>query len=77
MIKYIKVHNAHIITIMLLLVKANCTQCVYVDTNECELGAGCDHECTNTQGSYVCSCRLGYNLDTDNHTCSGTDLLSD
>ena len=32
------------------------------DINECEDGnnGGCTHECTNTRGSYQCSCRLGY-----------------
>jgi len=34
----------------------------FVDVNECEDGnnGGCTHNCTNTRGSYQCSCRLGY-----------------
>ena len=34
----------------------------FVDINECEDGnnGGCTQECTNTRGSYQCSCRLGY-----------------
>lgn len=42
------------------------------DIDECGLGTDlCTHECMDTVGSYICSCRLGYSLDTDGHTCSG------
>uniref|UniRef100_A0A3B4ZG79 Thrombomodulin n=1 Tax=Stegastes partitus TaxID=144197 RepID=A0A3B4ZG79_9TELE len=37
------------------------------DINECEMD-GCDHECKNTFGSFVCSCRKGYAL-TDQVKC--------
>jgi len=33
------------------------------DVNECTGGShGCQHTCTNTAGSYTCSCRTGYSL---------------
>ena len=32
---------------------------------------GCDHYCTETIQSYICSCYPGYTLDTDQHTCIG------
>ena len=32
---------------------------------------GCSQICTNTEGSYECSCRNGYVLDSDGHNCSG------
>ena len=31
--------------------------------------------CTNTQGSFTCSCATGYILDIDNRTCNGKDKL--
>ena len=43
------------------------------DIDECEQGSdGCDHNCTNTVGSYNCTCMDGYELESDNHTCTGT-----
>ena len=42
------------------------------DIDECERGTdGCDHNCTNTDGSYYCTCMDGYELESDNHTCAG------
>ena len=42
------------------------------DIDECERGTdGCDHNCTNTDGSYYCTCMDGYILQSDNHTCTG------
>lgn len=35
------------------------------DYDECENGNECDHECTNTFGSFKCSCREGYELVKD------------
>ena len=32
---------------------------------------GCDHYCTETIQSYICSCYPGYTLDTDHHMCVG------
>jgi len=48
----------------------------YSDIDECEEGTdGCDHSCTNTDGSYYCTCMDGYELESDNHTCSGAQLF--
>ena len=45
---------------------------VHTDVDECAEGLdGCDHNCTNTVGSYYCSCMDGYVLEADNHTCTG------
>ena len=42
-----------------------------LDINECTLpDRVCSHFCTNTNGSYYCSCRGGYTL-TDNEDCLG------
>ncbi|XP_054982742.1 matrilin-2 isoform X4 [Sorex araneus] len=34
----------------------------------------CTHYCINTPGSYVCSCRPGYSLHSDQRTCTIQDL---
>lgn len=30
---------------------------------------GCQHDCVNTEGSYRCSCKVGYSLQLDGKTC--------
>ena len=46
---------------------------LYPDINECdESNGGCSHNCNNTEGSFECSCRDGYILDSEGKTCSGT-----
>ena len=45
---------------------------IYVDIDECTQGSdGCSHNCSNTAGSYFCTCMDGYELESDNHTCTG------
>lgn len=40
------------------------------DVDECAvLNGGCDHNCTDSEGGYECSCRDGYILESDNTTC--------
>ena len=47
---------------------------IHSDIDECTRGtSGCDHNCTNTPGSYYCTCMNGYDLESDNHTCTGDD----
>ena len=49
---------------------------IYSDIDECIEGTdACDHNCTNTDGSYYCTCMDGYELELDNHTCTGDDEL--
>lgn len=40
------------------------------DVDECLNDELCDQVCTNTIGSYVCSCNVGWTLDQNRHTCS-------
>ena len=45
------------------------------DINECALNiSGCNQNCTNTIGSYFCSCYPGYEIKNDNRTCVGKEL---
>ena len=42
------------------------------DIAECnDNNGGCSQICTNNEGSFECSCRNGYVLDSDGHNCSG------
>ena len=42
------------------------------DIDECTLGlAGCSYNCTNTLGSFYCTCMDGFELLSDNRSCTG------
>ena len=44
----------------------------YLDINECKIdNGGCQHSCSNTVGSYSCTCNGGYELHSDEETCDG------
>ena len=48
---------------------------MFLDINECQQGvSGCSQVCTNTIGSYKCSCYSGYQLSDDSHTCIGQSM---
>ena len=49
---------------------------VFKDINECNGNHQCDHECINVDGSYACSCDPGYELESDNRTCKGSQYTS-
>ena len=45
------------------------------DTNECAVNnGGCEHTCSNTEGSYDCSCPDNYFLSSNGHNCTGMYL---
>lgn len=46
------------------------------DIDECTIeNGGCETFCTNSEGSYECSCHSGYALMPDLRTCTGKKLL--
>ena len=51
---------------------------IYLDINECDkLNGGCQHQCKNTDGSYICQCNEGFFLDGNGKTCSGKYEIKD
>ncbi|XP_035662470.1 tenascin-like [Branchiostoma floridae] len=45
-----------------------------MDIDECSAAnGGCDHVCSNTMGSFQCSCVTGFNLNVDSSTCDDVD----
>ena len=45
------------------------------DFNECSLNnAGCEHICSNNEGSFNCDCRAGFKLKADKMGCEGKVL---
>ena len=50
--------------------------CCSTEIDECNTAnGGCEHNCTNTIGSFICSCDTGYQLDENGLNCSGKSLL--
>ena len=49
------------------------------DVDECDesLNGGCDHTCTNTNGSYYCTCDENYILDDDGRNCTKHTVCDD
>ena len=48
----------------------------HTDVNEClSINGNCSQICTNTLGSYYCSCTAGYMLNADNQTCVGKKIM--
>ena len=48
----------------------------YTDVDECDMGTdGCVQNCSNTNGSFVCSCGVGYVLADDDLDCLGNVSL--
>ena len=48
-----------------------------IDVNECSvLNGDCSQLCTNTIGSYFCTCISGYFLTVNNKTCNGESVIN-
>ena len=46
---------------------------VCIDIDECT-SSPCGHNCTNTNGSFVCFCNVGYELNEDQYSCDGMHI---
>ena len=47
---------------------------MYIDIDECATNThDCDQLCTNTDGSFECSCNSGFTLSGDGRTCVDDD----
>ena len=50
---------------------------VQSDVNECQTNnGGCNQTCSNTYGSFECSCGTGYSLAMDGEDCNGSIRIS-
>jgi len=47
----------------------------FTDINECAITGSCSQNCSNTNGSFRCSCMNGYTLNDDSRTCNGNEML--
>ena len=46
-----------------------------IDINECaKLNGNCSQICTNSNGSYACSCFSGFQINSNNQSCNGKDF---
>ena len=51
---------------------------MFLEMDECLEGtAGCSHRCENTQGSYLCLCSQGFQLDSEAKNCIGKYRVGD
>lgn len=48
-----------------------------LDINECQQHKPCDQTCYNTEGSYYCTCRDGFLLQADRHSCKKIETTND
>ena len=46
-----------------------------IDINECTMRTdNCEQNCTNTVGSYNCSCNAGFSLNSNGRNCTGISV---
>ena len=46
--------------------------CNVIDIDECNEGSAlCEQNCSNNNGSYTCSCKKGFIIETDGISCTG------
>ena len=49
---------------------------IEIDIDECTTdNGGCEHNCSNTEGSYYCYCQSGYSLMIDGRNCTGRTII--
>ena len=51
---------------------------LFSDINECLNEENtCDHQCNDTDGSFLCLCREGFKLSDDQYSCEGLFSLTE
>ena len=71
-IKNLRLNHRFSFTISCYLYKNTCGL-FSSDVDECSVdNGGCSHLCVNTEQSYKCKCRDGYQLHSDGVSCLGT-----
>ena len=60
------IHRVHIWFMLMISYELK-----FSDIDECSESGVCDQICTNTDGSYSCSCKKGYQLQVDQIHCQG------
>eukprot|EP00731_Ephydatia_muelleri_P031793 Em0023g300a len=69
--------NAGVVTGLVTCTNADTVGAVCEDIDECLTNnGGCAQNCTNTTGSYYCSCNTSYVLGSDGHACNDIDECS-
>ena len=69
--------NKQVTAFLALVNKQHNLHCIlrshfYTDVNECGTGnGGCGQICTNSVGSFQCSCNQGFQLASDGFSCNG------
>ena len=54
------------------IIDLTCSPYFVSDLEECQTdNGGCEQTCTNTVGSFECSCDPGYNLASNGLNCNG------
>ena len=67
----VHLYDLFVIIIMLPMHGCHHSFC-YIDIDECIEGiSNCAQNCTDTDGSYTCSCTSGYQLARDGQQCDG------
>ncbi len=62
------------VMVLIFLTKHYCliNVSLFTDNDECAmLNGGCEQICDNFEGSFMCSCMVGYILEEDNVHCRG------
>ena len=74
MVEPVMVRCDYLLGIKYLLWKSHLNN-ISSDINECATNNGnCSQICTNTVGSFICSCQPGFMLNLDNINCAGEYL---
>ena len=60
--------------IHILIILIRLFDCILSDIDECTEDP-CVHNCTNTDGSFICSCNNGYELDDNGRSCNGMYIM--